>query len=188
MPKVGFQNWRPAFDRAIDGTRQGTTAACSGLTKAHADRMLAVFVQDFSEYAVALRSQPKGGSSGIPAARGLDATERLKQALELVFRDAQPRIPTPGPCQLRARPRLDLSPPAELERAVRGVDSQRVPLLAGLLEVIDKVKGPRSSLESRMSSLMATLKSLHGPTGCDSCGAAGASRHPDRDPDSQHSR
>jgi acyl-CoA dehydrogenase len=46
-----------ALDGAEDGTRTGTTAACDGLTEAHVDRMFAVFVQDFSEYAVALHGQ-----------------------------------------------------------------------------------------------------------------------------------
>jgi len=46
-----------ALDGAPDGTRAGTTAACVGLTEAHVDRMFAVFVQDVSEYAVALHGQ-----------------------------------------------------------------------------------------------------------------------------------
>ena len=46
-----------ALDGAADGTRTGTTAACEGLTEAHVDRMFAVFVQDVSEYAVALHGQ-----------------------------------------------------------------------------------------------------------------------------------
>jgi acyl-CoA dehydrogenase len=46
-----------ALDGAPDGTRAGTTAACAGLTEAHVDRMFAVFVQDVSEYAVALHGQ-----------------------------------------------------------------------------------------------------------------------------------
>jgi acyl-CoA dehydrogenase len=46
-----------AIDSAPDGTRAGTTAACAGLTEAHVDRMFAVFVQDVSEYAVALHGQ-----------------------------------------------------------------------------------------------------------------------------------
>ena len=46
-----------ALDGAPDGTRAGTTAACAGLTEAHVDRMFAAFVQDVSEYAVALHGQ-----------------------------------------------------------------------------------------------------------------------------------
>jgi acyl-CoA dehydrogenase len=46
-----------ALDGAADGARAGTTAACDGLTEAHVDRMFAVFVQDVSEYAVALHGQ-----------------------------------------------------------------------------------------------------------------------------------
>jgi alkylation response protein AidB-like acyl-CoA dehydrogenase len=46
-----------ALDGAPDGTRAGTTAACTGLTETHVDRMFAVFVQDVSEYAVALHGQ-----------------------------------------------------------------------------------------------------------------------------------
>jgi len=52
-----------ALDGAADGTREGTTAECAGLTEAHVDRMFAVFVQDFSEYAVALHGQ----ASATPA-------------------------------------------------------------------------------------------------------------------------
>jgi acyl-CoA dehydrogenase len=46
-----------ALDGAADGKRAGTTAACDGLTESHVDRMFAVFVQDVSEYAVALHGQ-----------------------------------------------------------------------------------------------------------------------------------
>jgi len=46
-----------ALDGAPDGTRSGTSAACEGLTESHVDRMFAVFVQDVSEYAVALHGQ-----------------------------------------------------------------------------------------------------------------------------------
>jgi acyl-CoA dehydrogenase len=46
-----------AIDGAADGTRSGTTSACAGLGEAHVDRMFAVFVQDVSEYAVALHGQ-----------------------------------------------------------------------------------------------------------------------------------
>jgi acyl-CoA dehydrogenase len=46
-----------ALDDPSEGTRTGTTAACAGLTEAHVDRMFAVFVQDVSEYAVALHGQ-----------------------------------------------------------------------------------------------------------------------------------
>jgi len=54
-----------AIDGAPDGTREGTTAACAGLTEAHVDRMFAAFVQDVSEYAVALHGQ----ASATPAQR-----------------------------------------------------------------------------------------------------------------------
>lgn len=46
-----------AIDDAPDGAREGTTSACKGLSEAHVDRMFAVFVQDVSEYAVALHGQ-----------------------------------------------------------------------------------------------------------------------------------
>lgn len=52
-----------ALDGAADGRREGSTASCAGLTEAHVDRMFAVFVQDFSEYAVALHGQ----ASATPA-------------------------------------------------------------------------------------------------------------------------
>lgn len=45
------------IDGAPDGAREGTTSACVGLQEAHVDRMFAVFVQDVSEYAVALHGQ-----------------------------------------------------------------------------------------------------------------------------------
>ena len=61
-----------AIDGAPDGTREGTTAACAGLREAHVDRMFAVFVQDVSEYAVALHGQ----ASATPA--------QQKAALSLV--------------------------------------------------------------------------------------------------------
>jgi acyl-CoA dehydrogenase len=46
-----------ALDGVADGKRVGTSAACDGLTEQHVDRMFAVFVQDVSEYAVALHGQ-----------------------------------------------------------------------------------------------------------------------------------
>jgi acyl-CoA dehydrogenase len=46
-----------ALDGAPDGTRAGTTAACAGLDEHHVDRMFGVFVQDISEYAVAVHGQ-----------------------------------------------------------------------------------------------------------------------------------
>ncbi|MCJ7453198.1 MAG: acyl-CoA dehydrogenase [Steroidobacteraceae bacterium] len=46
-----------AIDGAPGGTRAGTTAACTGLDEKHVDRMFGVFVQDLSEYAVAVHGQ-----------------------------------------------------------------------------------------------------------------------------------
>jgi hypothetical protein len=46
-----------AIDGAPGGTRAGTTAACAGLDESHVERMFGVFVQDLSEYAVALHGQ-----------------------------------------------------------------------------------------------------------------------------------
>ena len=46
-----------AIDGAAGGTRAGTTAACAGLDESHVDRMFGVFVQDLSEYAVAVHGQ-----------------------------------------------------------------------------------------------------------------------------------
>ncbi len=46
-----------SIDGAPNGQREGTAAACAGLSEAHVDRMFAVFVQDISEYAVALHGQ-----------------------------------------------------------------------------------------------------------------------------------
>ncbi len=46
-----------AIDGAPGGTRTGTTAACAGLDEHHVDRMFGVFVQDLSEYAVAVHGQ-----------------------------------------------------------------------------------------------------------------------------------
>jgi alkylation response protein AidB-like acyl-CoA dehydrogenase len=46
-----------AIDNAPDGTRAGTTTTCAGLDENHVDRMFGVFVQDLSEYAVAVHGQ-----------------------------------------------------------------------------------------------------------------------------------
>jgi acyl-CoA dehydrogenase len=46
-----------AIDGAPGGTRAGTTAACAGLDESHVDRMFGVFVQDLSEYAIAVHGQ-----------------------------------------------------------------------------------------------------------------------------------
>ena len=46
-----------AIDDEPGGTRAGTTASCSGLDESHVDRMFGVFVQDLSEYAVAVHGQ-----------------------------------------------------------------------------------------------------------------------------------
>ena len=51
------------IDGAPDGTRAGTTSACAGLGEMHVDRMFGVFVQDVSEFAVALHGQ----ASATPA-------------------------------------------------------------------------------------------------------------------------
>jgi len=60
-----------ALDGAADGRREGTTAACAGLSEAHLDRMFTVFVQDFSEYAVALHGQASATPSQQKGALGL---------------------------------------------------------------------------------------------------------------------
>jgi alkylation response protein AidB-like acyl-CoA dehydrogenase len=65
-----------AIDGRPDGRREGTTSACAGLTEAHVDRMFAVFVQDVSDYAVALHGQASA------------TTEQQKGALALVRRPA----------------------------------------------------------------------------------------------------
>ena len=46
-----------AIDGAPGGTRAGTTTACAGLDENHVNRMFGVFVQDLSEYAVAVHGQ-----------------------------------------------------------------------------------------------------------------------------------
>jgi len=46
-----------AIDGAPGGTRAGTSAACAGLDENHVNRMFGVFVQDLSEYAVAVHGQ-----------------------------------------------------------------------------------------------------------------------------------
>ena len=51
-----------AIDGAPGGTRIGTTAACAGLDENHVDRMFGVFVQDLSEYAVAVHGQASATS------------------------------------------------------------------------------------------------------------------------------
>jgi acyl-CoA dehydrogenase len=52
-----------ALDDAPEGARGGTTAACAGLSEAHVDRMFGVFVQDVSEFAVALHGQASASAA-----------------------------------------------------------------------------------------------------------------------------
>ena len=63
-----------AIDGAPDGTRAGTTAACTDLGEQHVDRMFGVFVQDVSEYAVAVHGQASA------------TTEQQAKALTLIRR------------------------------------------------------------------------------------------------------
>jgi len=57
-----------AIDGAADGTREGTSAACAGLSEDHVDRMFGVFVRDVSEYAVALHGQASATAAQQAAA------------------------------------------------------------------------------------------------------------------------
>jgi acyl-CoA dehydrogenase len=54
-----------------EGTRPGSVSDLSDLTEAHVDRMFAVFVQDVSEYAVALHGQASTTEAQQKAALGL---------------------------------------------------------------------------------------------------------------------
>jgi len=60
-----------AIDAAPGGTRAGTTAACAGLDESHVDRMFGVFVQDLSEYAVAVHGQGSATSEQQAGAMAL---------------------------------------------------------------------------------------------------------------------
>ena len=54
-----------------EGARPGSVSDLSDLTEAHVDRIFAVFVQDVSEFAVALHGQPAadgGAAEGRPGA------------------------------------------------------------------------------------------------------------------------
>ena len=57
-----------AIDGAADGAREGTSAACAGLSEGHVDRMFGVFVRDVSEYAVALHGQASATAAQQAAA------------------------------------------------------------------------------------------------------------------------
>ncbi len=47
-----------AIDGEPGGKRESSVSDCSDLTSAHIDRIFAVFVKDFSQYALSLSSQP----------------------------------------------------------------------------------------------------------------------------------
>ena len=69
-----------AIDGAPDGTRAGTTSACAGLGEMHVDRMFGVFVQDVSEFAVALHGQ----ASATPAQQAAALTLVRRPSVDAV--------------------------------------------------------------------------------------------------------
>ena len=79
-----------AIDGAPGGTRAGTTAACAGLDEKHVDRMFGVFVQDLSEYAVAMHGQASATSEQQAGALALirraaaDPAEAARMHAEVV--------------------------------------------------------------------------------------------------------
>jgi alkylation response protein AidB-like acyl-CoA dehydrogenase len=79
-----------AIDGAPGGTRAGTTAACAGLDEKHVDRMFGVFVQDLSEYAVAMHGQASATSGQQAGALALirraaaDPAEAARMHAEVV--------------------------------------------------------------------------------------------------------
>jgi acyl-CoA dehydrogenase len=74
-----------ALDDAPEGARGGTTAACAGLSEAHVDRMFGVFVQDVSEFAVALHGQPAATPEQQQGALALIRRPSLPAAAEEAF-------------------------------------------------------------------------------------------------------
>jgi len=79
-----------AIDGAPGGTRSGTTAACAGLDENHVDRMFGVFVQDLSEYAVAVHGQAsatqeqQAGALALIRRAAVDPTAAASLHAELV--------------------------------------------------------------------------------------------------------
>ncbi len=71
-----------AIDGAPGGTRTGTTAACAGLDENHVDRIFGVFVQDLSEYAVAVHGQASATTEQQAGARALIRRAAVDPAAE----------------------------------------------------------------------------------------------------------
>ena len=69
------------------GVRPGSVSDLSDLTEAHLDRIFAVFVQDVSEFAVALHGQPSASPGQQAGALALIARPVLPAAAEAAFVD-----------------------------------------------------------------------------------------------------
>jgi len=68
-----------------DGARAGSVSDLTDLTEAHVDRIFAVFVQDISEYAVALHGQPAATPAQQKGALALIARPSLPADAEDAF-------------------------------------------------------------------------------------------------------
>lgn len=76
-----------AIDGVDGGSREGSVADMSDLTEAHVDRIFAVFVRDFSEFALSLYGQPAANDEQRDAALGLVRRPIIDAAAEGAFVD-----------------------------------------------------------------------------------------------------
>ncbi len=76
-----------SLDDAPGGTRSSSVGDSSDLTEAHVDRIFAVFVQDFSAYAVSLHGQASASDSQCEQALGLIRRPATETGAENLFID-----------------------------------------------------------------------------------------------------
>jgi alkylation response protein AidB-like acyl-CoA dehydrogenase len=76
-----------AIDGEQGGKRETSVSDASDLTEAHIDRVFAVFVKDFSEYALSLSSQPAATEAQSDQALGLIKHPVIDPAAEIAFTD-----------------------------------------------------------------------------------------------------
>ena len=74
-----------AIDGEPNGSREGSVADMSDLTEAHVDRIFAVFVRDFSEYALSLSAQAAATAEQRSAAMGLIRPPAFNDEAEAAF-------------------------------------------------------------------------------------------------------
>ena len=74
-----------ALDGEPGGKRETSVSDCSDLTEAHIDRVFAVFVKDFSQYALSLSSQPAATEQQRDQALGLIKHPVISPDAEAVF-------------------------------------------------------------------------------------------------------